>query len=93
MTTADQDQRDGAEVLTVTVQDLQQDRDSVNRLAEKGPVAVMHEGRAVAFLGVDSTPTFEVAERDEDQYSDNGVARGDAAKALFASVNTSYWAD
>ena len=83
--------KDGAQVLTVTVDEIRNDRAAVMRLAKHGPVAVISEGRPVAFLGVDSTPTVQLTERDEDQYTDNGAAQGETKDALLASVSTSYW--
>ncbi len=81
-------------MLSVTVQEMREDRDAVTRLAKTGPVAVVHGGRTVAYLGVDSAPRVDVSERDEDHYTDNGGATGEEQKAaLLASVNTSYWDD
>ncbi len=80
-------------MLSVTVQEMRDDPDAARRLARQGTVAVLHEGRAVAFLGVDSSPSIEIDEREEDDYTDDGVARGAAQKALIASVDTRYWGD
>ncbi len=80
-------------MLNVTVQEMRDDPEAARRLARQGTVAVMHEGRAVAFLGVDSSPSIEIAPRDEDDYTDDGVARGATHRALVASVDTRYWGD
>jgi len=80
-------------VREVTTEQMRVDPGAVSRLPGTGPVVVMHEGRAVAFLGVDSTPRVVLEERDEDLYVDNGAVSGDAAKALAASVQTGYWND
>lgn len=47
-------------MTTVTVQQMRQDPDAVAELARHGPVAVVHEGRTVALLGIDSAPPFEI---------------------------------
>lgn len=81
-------------MLSVTLQQMREDRDAVTKLAKNVPVAVVHEGRTVAYLGLDSSPRVDVPERDEDHYTDNGGATGEEQKAaLLASVNTSYWDD
>ncbi len=80
-------------MLSVTVQEMRDDPDAARRLTRQGTVAVLHEGRAVAFLGVNSSPSIDIPARDEDDYTDNGVARGAAQEALLASVDTRYWGD
>lgn len=85
------DQGKHLKMREVTTEQMRADPRAVSRLPGTGPVAVMHEGRAVAFLGVDSTPRVVLDERDEDFYVDDGTVRGDAAKALAAAVQTGYW--